>query len=63
LNIPQGTRQYWQGQWDALTQCARVLRNFADRNPTSQQLRRLATAIETKACLLAAKKLGEDSDG
>lgn len=55
----QGTRQYWEGQWDALRYCASVLRSIADQNPDSEQLKRLASAIETKAQLTAACKLGK----
>lgn len=58
-NLPRGSRQYWEGQYDALTRCARILRRIADQNPTSEQLKRLAAAIETKARLTAINKLGD----
>lgn len=57
INLPRGCRQYWEGQYDALTHCARILRQIANQNPTSQQLKRLASAIETKARLTAINKL------
>ena len=63
VNLPQGSRQYWEGQWDALTYCARVVRSMADQNPTSEQLKRLAMAIETKARMTATNKLGDKDDG
>lgn len=57
INLPRGSRQYWEGQYDALTYCARILKQIVDQNPTSQKLKRLASAIETKARLTAINKL------
>ena len=62
LNLPKASRQYWEGQYDALAHCARVLKDLADQNPTSQQLKRLATAIETKAHLTAINKLNFEGE-
>ena len=55
----RSTRQYWDGQWDALRHCATVIRRLAETNPTPEQLNRLALAIETKARLTATYKLGK----
>lgn len=62
VNMPHGTRQYWQGQYDAFMQCARVLRKAAANTP-ALELNRLAAALETKARLTAENKLGETQDG
>lgn len=59
----RATKQYWEGQYDALTYCARVLRHISDQNPTSEQLKRLARAIEIKATLMGHNKLGHNDDG
>ena len=57
MNLPRSSRQYWEGRYDALVYCARILRQLADQNPNSQPLKRLAAAIETKARLTAINKL------
>jgi hypothetical protein len=59
---PRATRQYWQGQYDALRHCARVLRGAADRITATEQMKRLASAMDTKARLTAIRKLGENPD-
>jgi len=59
VNLPYGSRQYWEGQYDALVDCTRILRKLANQPQSTEQLNRLAAAIETKARLLAFNKLGE----
>jgi hypothetical protein len=56
VNLPQGSKQYWQGQYDALRHCAIILRKFADQNQTQKQLNLLARAIEVKSVLMARRK-------
>lgn len=59
----RSTRQYWEGQYDALIHWSIVLKKFADQKPTSEQIKRLAAAARTKAVLIAKSKLKGDTDG
>lgn len=46
----QATKQYWEGQYDALIDCARIMRIHKSE-------KHLIAAIETKARLIATQKL------
>lgn len=56
INMPRGSRQYWEGQYDALVDCSRMLRHAATQTLTPQQLKLLAEAIATKARLMSVNK-------
>lgn len=56
------TRQYWEGQYDALMHWSEVLSKLATQEPTNIQLQRIATAAKTKAILIGRNKLRKDND-
>lgn len=57
VNLPRATRQYWEGQYDALMHWSEILNNLAQNNPSSKQIQRLAMAARTKAVLIGQNKL------
>ena len=51
--------QYWEGYYDALRKCARILRRGASVGLTKEQLTRLAAAFEVQAQQTAIRKLSD----
>jgi hypothetical protein len=58
----RATRQYWEGQYDALIQWATILEKCANQQP-SDQLKKLASAARTKAVSIGQNKLQRNNNG
>ena len=59
----RATRQYWDGYYDALAHCSRLIRTASKTDMTAQQMKQLAAAIETKArSIMVDKSLDSEGD-